>query len=658
MTASSKAGGIEVSNLDIGFDTRKGTVPILDKVSLHVPRGRTLGIVGESGSGKTTLAQALMHRLPEGGRVLNGRVTVDGRDILGLPARQLREWHRTQLAVVHQDAGATLDPTMRIGTQLADVLAVQNVPRAERPRRVMQLLEDVRLPDPHSFVRRYPHELSGGQQQRVAIAAALAARPSLLILDEPTSGLDASVEAEVLLLLADLRRRLEATVVLISHDLGVVGRMCDDVAVLYAGRVVEQGPAATVLSTPRHPYTAALLGAVPQLGVPRSARRLASIPGTPPAPASPRTGCRFADRCAFADDTCRTAEPVERIVAERRVACHHSETLDLVASRVSRSPEKQVLPTTQADNVPKLHVEGLTRSYGGRAIIKDIDLTIRSAEIFGLVGESGSGKTTLARAIMGIGPTEGHGRITLDGAALPSAVRQRPVSVRRKLQMVFQQPEFTLNPSQRVRTVLGRALFTLKGNQTPEKLASRVQLAPGVLDAPSALLSGGQKQRVAIARALAGAPELVVADEPVSALDVSVQAGLLEVIAEQREAAGTSYLFISHDLAVVGYMADRIGVMYKGHLMEVGATKDVLNGPHHPYTAALIAAATDEPLAIGAAPDRDAGTGCPFASRCPLYMGAVCTTQTPPLKDIAGPGSVSHAVRCHLPLDGLPRREV
>ncbi|MFE4956150.1 ABC transporter ATP-binding protein [Streptomyces sp. NPDC056653] len=656
MTASSTAGGIEVTDLGIGFDTRKGTVPILDKVSLHVPRGRTLGIVGESGSGKTTLAQALMHRLPEGGRVLNGRVTVDGRDILGLPARQLREWHRTQLAVVHQDAGATLDPSMRIGSQLADVLAVQNVPRVERPRVILQLLEDVRLPDPHAFVRRYPHELSGGQQQRVAIAAALATRPSLLILDEPTSGLDASVEAEILLLLADLRRRLEATVVLISHDLGVVGRMCDDVAVLYAGRVVEQGPTATVLSAPRHPYTAALLSAVPRLGVPRSVQRLSSIPGTPPAPASPGAACRFADRCAFADDTCRTVEPVDRVVAGRRVACHHSEALDLVGGN-SRSPEKQVRPAALADNVPRLHVEGLTRSYGGRAIIKDIDLIIESAEIFGLVGESGSGKTTLARAIMGIGPTEGHGRITLDGAELPSAVRRRPVGVRRKLQMVFQQPEFTLNPSQRVRTVLGRALFTLNGNQTPEALASRVRLAPGILDAPSALLSGGQKQRVAIARALAGAPELVVADEPVSALDVSVQAGLLEVIAEQRDAAGTSYLFISHDLAVVGYMADRVGVMYKGQLMEVGATKDVLDGPHHPYTAALIAAATDERPAVVPAPDRDAGTGCPFASRCPLYMGAVCTTQTPPLKDIAGPGAVSHAVRCHLPLDGLPRRE-
>jgi peptide/nickel transport system ATP-binding protein len=308
-------------------------------------------------------------------------------------------------------------------------------------------------------------------------------------------------------------------------------------------------------------------------------------------------------------------------------------------------------------------VEGLTLGYRGQTVLEDIDLAIGGAEIFGLVGESGSGKTTLARAIMGIGPSKGRGHITLDGARLSGELRRRPVEVQRKLQMVFQQPDFTLNPSHKVRTVLGRALRTLKGIEAPEALASRVQLDPIVLDSPSGLLSGGQKQRVAIARTLAGAPGLVVADEPVSAVDASVQAGILEVIAEQRDAAGTSYLFISHDLAVVGYLADRVGVMYRGRLVEVGATQDVLDGPHHPYTARLIEAASARPAgakrvaAAMRAPDNPSRSGCPFAARCPLYLGEVCRTQLPPLKEIASPNGVSHAVRCHLPLQELPRRE-
>jgi peptide/nickel transport system ATP-binding protein len=664
MAASAEVNGVDLRDVSVGFDAWAGTVPILEGVSLHVPRGRTLGIVGESGSGKTTLARALMHQLPEGGRMLGGHVTVDGRDILRLPVRQLREWHRSQLAVVHQEAGATLDPSMRIGAQLAEILALQKVPRAERSHRVLQLLDDVRLPAPDDTAKRFPHELSGGQQQRVVIAAALATRPSLVILDEPTSGLDASVEADILLLLAGLCRRLNAAVILISHDIGVVRRVCDEVAVLYAGRIVEQGDMPTVLSTPQHPYTAALLGAVPQLGVPRSARRLAMIPVAPTAPASQMVGCRFADRCEYADSTCRSTEPAERTVAGRRVRCHHSEALDLNADqpRLHQS-EQRVEDLASRVPAPRLRIEGLTRGYRGHAVVKDVILVVGAAEIFGLIGESGSGKTTLARAIMGLGPSKGRGHIALDGARLPNELRRRSTATRQKLQMVFQQPDFTLNPSHRVRTVLGRALRTLRGTVSPESLASRVLLDPRILDWPSDRLSGGQKQRVAIARALAGTPDLIVADEPVSALDVSVQAGILEVVAEQREAAGTSCLFISHDVAVVGYLADRVGVMYHGRLVEVGATQDVLDGPQHPYTAALVNAASalhtaaERSAAAEPAPGRDTGIGCPFAARCLFYLGEVCSTQLPPLREIAGSSEASHMVRCHLPPDDLPRHE-
>ena len=583
---------VDLRGVSIGFETRNGIVPVLNNVSVSVARGRTLGIVGESGSGKTTLARALMGGLPEEARVLGGEISVDGRDILRLNARQLREWHRTELAVVHQEAGATLDPSMRIGSQLAEILALQNVPRRERRNRVRELLEGVRLPDPEAIGRRYPHELSGGQQQRVVIAAALATRPSLIILDEPTSGLDASVEADILSLLADLRTRFDAAVVLISHDLGIVSRLCDDVAVLYAGRVVEFGAAASVLSAPQHPYTAALLNALPQFGVPRSVQTLATIPGAPPPNAFTSTSCSFAERCAYADSLCRTVQPADREIAGRRLRCHHSEVLHLGVPN-PRPPELVAqLPTTGGMGAPRLRVEGLTRGYGSRTVLTDIDLDVAPGEIFGLVGESGSGKTSLARAVMGIGPTNGDGSITLDGVRLSKGLRKRPIDVQRKLQMVFQQPDFTLNPSHRVRTVLERALRTLRGTETPEGLAARVWLDPTLLSSPSRVLSGGQKQRVAIARALAGAPSLVVADESVSALDASVQAGILEVIASQRDTDDTSYLFISHDLAVVGYLADRVGVMHSGRLIEVGATQDVLDGPQHPYTASLIDAAT------------------------------------------------------------------
>ncbi len=579
--------GLRAHSLSVDFATRRGPVHVLRSVDIACAPGRMLGVVGESGSGKTTLGRALGNGLDPGARV-SGKVEVDGVDVLGLSGRALREWRASSLAVVHQEAGASLDPTMRIGTQLAQILELHGVPRARRTEQAAALLDQVRLPT--TAAQRYPYQLSGGQQQRVVIAAALAGRPRLLVLDEPTTGLDASVEAGVLALIEELRVQLDCAVILISHDLGLVGHLCDDVTVLHAGRVVEHGAAAEVLTRPDHPYTRTLLQAVPELGVPRSRRRLT--------------------------------------------------------------------PTTEDGEIPPepgdalLEVRDLRRSYGRHVAVDGIDLDVRAGEVLGIVGESGSGKSTLARAIVGLGP-RGGGTVRLAGEPLAEQVARRPREVLRRLQMVFQEPDATLNPAHTTARVLSRAIRTLGGTRSAEQLAEWAHLEPALLPARTSTLSGGQKQRVAIARAFAGSADLVVLDEPVSALDVSVQAQILDLLADSAARERTAYLFVSHDLAVISYLADRVAVMYRGQVLESGSTTDVIDGPHHPYTAELVGAARRRPVSTGTGKTLDHRAddrGCRYADRCPLHLGDVCDEQTPPLRDIAA----GHAVRCHLPVPQLP----
>ncbi|MGW4637887.1 ABC transporter ATP-binding protein [Sphaerisporangium sp. NPDC004334] len=700
------------------YQTARGPVEAVSEASFEVAAGETYGLVGESGCGKTTLGGALSGHPPRGGEITGGRVHVDGTDVLALPPAELRRWHAASLAVVHQDAGGALDPTMRVGAQLAEVLRLQGRSRRAARAEVPELLDRVRLPDPAAIARRYPHQLSGGQQQRVVIAAALAARPRLLVLDEPTTGLDATVQHEVLTLIWALRAELGAAVVLISHDLALVGRLCDRVGVLYAGRFVEQGPAEEVLAAPRHPYTAALLASAPRLGMTRRTAPLAAIPGRPPAPGEAGQGCAFAARCAHADDRCRAFLPALGPVpglgprAHRTVRCHHAAWLaDLpnpaslhapdhrhdgnttggtdpagvaggtdpaggrgtAAGTVRRAGAGAAAPGPQGDPATLLEVRGLVRRYGRLTVVDEVDLTIARGEVLGLVGESGSGKTTLARAVAGLGPP-GPGTITLDGRRLAAGTGRREPQVRRRIQMVFQNPDASLNPRHTARTVLARALRSLRGPLTVNRLAERAGLDPRLLDARTDRLSGGQKQRVAIARAFAGDPDLVVCDEPVSALDVSVQAGVLRLLAEQQRLTGTAYLFISHDLAVVGYLADRIAVMYRGRIVERGPAEDVLTGPHHPYTASLIAASSatfaetprGETAPGGPAPDGEGplvvvkGTagatpaGCRFAHRCPSRIDGLCDTTDPPVRTLTS-GDGGHSVLCHLDLTGLPR---
>ncbi|MEU9977695.1 ABC transporter ATP-binding protein [Streptomyces sp. NPDC051014] len=640
--------GLVVAGLSTAFDTGQ----VLHDVSFTVAPGEIFGLVGESGCGKSTLAYALARHFAPGGRVLGGGVRLDGTDVLALHGRRLREWRASRLAFVHQDAVGSLDPTMRIGRQLGEVLRGRGLTRRDRARRAVDLLRTVRLPDPERLVHRYPHQLSGGQQQRVVIAAALAVQPRLLILDEPTTGLDASVEHEVLGLLMELRGRLNAAVVFVSHDLGLIGRMCDRVGVLYAGRLVETGRVGEILAAPAHPYTAGLLAAVPVLGVTRSERPLLPLPGRLPLPRETTVGCAFAPRCALAEDACRTAEPPldAAAVPGRTVRCLHPGRA-AAAADTAALPEP---PGRPREATALLEVRGLVRTFGSTVAVDHVDLTVRESEVLGLVGESGSGKTTLARAVAGLA-ADGEGSLRLRGTPLPARLARRDPGQRPRIQMVFQNPDASLNPSHTVRTILRRALATLADPTatSPDALLDRVRLDTDLLDRRPDRLSGGQKQRVSIARGFAGRPDLVICDEPVSALDVSVQAAILEVLAGQRDRTGTSYLFISHDLAVVGYLADRIAVMYRGVIVEEGPAADVLRGPSHPYTALLVEAAA-RPVASGAPDAADTAParpgGCRFADRCTRRIDGLCAEVPPPQRDLGA----GHVVRCHLDPSDLP----
>ncbi len=684
VTGPGAAEGLVVDELTVSYPASGARAVAVDGVSLRVRPGESYGLVGESGSGKSTLAAALAGVLPDGGRVERGSIRLDGVDVGGLSERDRRRWRATAFAMVHQGATSSLDPTVRVGAQVAEACQLQGLSRAAARLRALELLAAVRLPEPAVIARRWPHQLSGGQQQRVGIAAALASRPRLLVLDEPTTGLDAAVAREILDLLQVLRRKINAAVVLISHDLALVARRCDRVGVLYAGRLVEEGRAAELLTTPRHPYTAGLVAAAPSVGATRRERRLQPVPGQPPAPTERPDGCTFADRCTLADETCRTREPpLVPVPAATAVVppdkppegrldappdghtarCHHSDRLTTLHLPEQATEVDHESPSRSPGPNPRpglLSVRGLSRGYGRTPVLDGIDLDIAYGEVLGLVGESGSGKTTLARALVGLGP-DGPGELRLAGRPLPARLSRRSAEDRRRVQMVFQDPDTTLNQRHSVAIVLRRALVTLRGAGTVADLAGRVQLGRRLLPVRTARLSGGQKQRVAIGRAFAGEPDLVVCDEPVSALDVSVQAAVLELLATARDTDGVSYLFVSHDLAVVGYLADRLAVLYRGQIVEVGPTSAVLSGPHHPYTDSLTgigapAPAPGRPDSVPGRPGPVGPAGCRFAGTCPRRVDGLCDQVAPPVRLLPGPaGAPAHTVRCHLEPSDLLR---
>jgi peptide/nickel transport system ATP-binding protein len=657
---------LTVSDLDLAYRVRGHDRQVLRKLSFHIGRGESYGLVGESGCGKSTAALAAVRYLPRNGRVRGGRILVDDRDLLALNEGELRQLRATTVSMVYQDPGRALNPSLRVGRQMGEIFTQKGLGKAESHDRAEAMLRRVQIADPRPVLDRYPHQLSGGMQQRVAIAMALSIDPKLLILDEPTTGLDATVEAEVLDLIARLRGEFATSILFISHNLAVIARMCDRVGVLYAGTLVEEGSTREVFNDPRHPYTVGLLRCLPRRGRRKNHGRLDTIPGFLPAPGAKITGCIFADRCALADDLCHRTEPdLIALGGGRRSRCHyHDRAPDLPRATPS---DMAVAVAIAREGRPVLRVAQLAKTFGGGGhlvrALSQVSLELWPGETLGLVGESGSGKTTLARLLLGLTGPDAGSIVEFDGKALPGRTDKRNPEQVKAIQIVFQNPDSALNRSHSVRSLVGRALAKLAKVPRADRLARlvaltrAVRLADRYLSVRPRQLSGGLKQRVAIARAFAGDPRIIVCDEPTSALDVSVQAAILNLLADLQAERRVSYIFISHDLGTVRYLSDRIAVLYLGRLMEIGPAESVFSGPHHPYTEALLSAVpaidgqTRERIRLeGEIPSAiNPPSGCVFHTRCPRKLGEICERQEPPLL----PSEPGHEIRCHIPADVL-----
>ena len=671
---------VEVNELSVGFTGGSGaTLPILRSVELSFGRGETVGLVGESGCGKSTLALAMMGYLKPGLRVLEGGVRFRERNLFDMDASALEEIRGGDLALIPQNAGQSLTPTSRIGRQIEESVRLHTALAPERRReRVVELLSQVRLPQPEELLERYPHELSGGQQQRVAIAMALAGEPEVLLLDEPTTGLDVTTQAHVLELLRDLAAETGTAMVYVSHDLGAIARVSDRIAVMYAGELVLEGPARRVLRQPAHPYARGLLLSIPKV---TEAVVPASMPGRPPPPGGAARGCAFADRCPLAEQRCHDASPrLEPTSVGELVRCHFHEKVE------NLSPPEPPEPPGRGDRRSRdranvvLRLDDVSISYAKPGVIDQIlgrqpDVTptvdhivldVARGETLGLVGESGSGKSTILNAIAGLRSPR-QGTITFDrDQSLDAPVDRRDTDLLRRIQLVFQNPDASLNPRHTVADLLAQPLrlyFGLGDAELRDRsvaLLESVRLGPHYLERLPSQLSGGEKQRVAVARAFAAEPELVLCDEVTSALDVSVQAVVLDLLMELQARHGATYVYVSHDLAVVRAIAGRVAVLYQGRLCEIGPSDKVYALPSHPYTEVLLGAVLEpDPDTAPTLAAEDVlelsppARGCPFQRRCQHRIGEICDTDGPPWRETGN----GHAIRCHLLLEDLERRQ-
>lgn len=678
--AGAEAPIIQIENLAVTFHTPRGSFRAVRRASLEISRGEVLGLVGESGCGKSTVAFAMMNYLP-GTAQVDGAVRFEGMNISEFSDSELRELRGNRIAMVYQDPLTSLNPSMRIGPQIEEVLKQHLDLGGEGAQaRAVELFASVGLADPERIGSRYPHELSGGQQQRVVIAMALACDPHLLIMDEPTTGLDVTTEATILDLIVELKDRVNAGILFVSHNLGVIARVADRVAVMYAGEIVEEAPVRELFKNPSHPYTVGLLSCVPQPpGDDGVERQLRSIPGTVfDAQNEQEDSCLFAPRCLMATDICHQESPIASPVSDGHSArCfHHIEVADdlwgELRERLTKPPTNGELPVLNAEDIRKFYGGGRKKYilFGPpvrepvRALV-DVDMRVEPGRTLGIVGESGSGKSTAARAIVGLEARD-RGTLELRGQSLEGDVGDRTEEQRSSMRMVFQNPTASLNPKLPIKHAITRALRKFAGvsksesQQRAEQLMNAVGLDPLYLNRRPSELSGGQQQRVALASAFAANPDLVVADEAVSALDVSVQAQVLNLLEEHQRETGNSYVFITHDLGVVRYVSDDILVLYAGHVAEYGPSEAVLSVPSHPYTEALLSAAPvpdpdAEPTHIrleGSVPTlRSAFRGCFFAGRCPRKIGDICDSEPPPEQQ--GPGGPGHQINCHIPVAEL-----
>jgi peptide/nickel transport system ATP-binding protein len=677
---------LEIDNLSISFFTKRGEIPAVMDFSVKVMPGEAMGIVGESGCGKSTVSLGIMRDMGNRGKIVGGSIKFKGKDMGDMSEEELRSIRGNEIAMIYQEPMASLNPAMKIGQQLMEVSILHDkVSKEEAHKRALELVRAVRLPDPERMMRSYPHQLSGGQQQRIVIAMALLSKPALLLLDEPTTALDVTVEAGIVELVRGLGEKFGTSMIFVSHNLGLILETCDRITVMYSGEAVETGKIEDVFDRMRHPYTQGLFRSIPLPGADKNERPLIAIPGQLPLPHERPKGCNFGPRCQhFVKGRC-DAQEIPMIPVEGHDGhfsrCIRFNEIDWSAlpegARKEQEPIKPGAPVLKIEDLRKYYRVAANEVFGGGEgrVVKAneaISFEARESETVAIVGESGCGKSTLAKVLLGL-ETASAGTVRLGNKEIQStSIENRDVDTVSSIQMVFQNPFDTLNPSHSVGSQIIRTLEKFGIGKTVEdrrkrmfELLDLVKLPRAFADRMPRQLSGGQKQRIGVARAFAGAAKVVVADEPVSALDVSVQAAVTELLMDIQRKNKTTMLFISHDLSVVRYIADRVVVMYLGHIVEQGTTDQIFAPPYHPYTEALLSAIPiadtsvvkqhivlegDIPSAMNPPP------GCPFQTRCRWKKhvpGNKCETELPPLRDL-GDG---HATLCWLDDTQLARME-
>jgi peptide/nickel transport system ATP-binding protein len=684
---------VEVDNLSISYETRKGAVEAVRSVSFAAKEGQTIGLVGESGCGKSTIAYGIVNFLGPNGKIVDGSVRFQGSELVGRSQEELKKLRGDRIAMVFQDPMQALNPAVRLGEQLAEMLTCHHpISKKEAWERSIQMLKRVHMPDPENVMLRYTHQISGGQQQRIVIAMAMLNNPALLIMDEPTTALDVTVEAAVLDLIEELKREFRAANIFITHNLGVVARVSDYLCVMYAGQMVERGPLRDVFKNPRHPYTMGLMACVPRLGESKWESLLSPIRGRVPPPAErPKDACVFAPRCDYATDKCLQACPDLTQVSEEHFArCIYA--LEIESREKTSRRRKRAVPEaetkSEATDDDLLSFDALKVYYpqesnsvvslfglGEKRFVKavdDVSVRIARGRTLGVVGESGCGKSSLVKGIIGLEPVT-DGQLEFLGIDINDTVSARDTKLIQEMQMVFQNPDSTLNPSYSVGYQIARPIRRFKTVPKDQvksevvRLLKAVRLPGEYYDRLPRQLSGGEKQRIGIARALASRPDLIICDEPVSALDVSVQAAVINLLLEIQQVFGSAMIFIAHDLSVVRYFSDDIAVMYLGQIVEIGPAEAIYAPPYHPYTEALLSAV---PI-----PDPDAEqkeirlsgnvpsalnppSGCRFHTRCPRRHemlpdgGKICEQEVPPWRE-----SRRHRILCHIPIEELEKVE-
>ena len=686
---------LDVKDLTIVYETRGGDVEAVRKASFRVKEGETIGLVGESGCGKSTIAFGIVNFLGSNGKIVDGSILFQGEELIGRSEAEMKRVRGDRITMVYQDPMQALNPAVRLGDQLTEVLTFhQQISEVEAWEKSVRMLEQVYMPDPEDVMKRYPHQISGGQQQRIVIAMAMLNNPSLLIMDEPTTALDVTVEAAVLDLIEELKRDFRTANIVITHNLGVVARVSDQLCVMYAGQMVEQGSVEQIFRNPSHPYTIGLLVSVPRLGETKKESVLHPIRGRVPPPSQrPRDECVFAPRCDYATDECRKGYPELIECSPGHTArCIYAQE---IAGRPRIARRREVMAANgktdngEAANGDLLSFDNIKLYYpqesnsvvslfglGEKKFVKAVDdVSVRLAQgrTLGIVGESGCGKSTLVKGLIGLEPLT-DGEVEFMGFDVNQPVSERDSRVIQEMQMVFQNPDSTLNPSYTIGKQIARPIKkfkTVPAHQVKNevvRLLRAVRLNPHYYDRLPRQLSGGEKQRVGIARALASRPDLIICDEPVSALDVSVQAAVINLLLEIQNIYGSSMIFIAHDLSVVRYFSDDIAVMYLGQIVEIGPSEAIYSPPYHPYTEALLSAV---PI-----PDPDADqkeirldgnvpsalnppSGCRFHTRCPRRKemlpdgGKICEREAPPWRA----SKYGHRILCHIPIEELEKME-